>query len=141
MAEFKKADKITNKTMDTTKVAEFIDCIMVGAVITHKMHLKVTGVGSYAKHKALNELYDALPEHADDLTEKFQGYHGVLIPTYPSQDQTPYLKMEPLAYVEWLLQYVENNRSCFGSITMLQNLVDELVASVAECRYKLKFLS
>jgi hypothetical protein len=56
-------------------------------------------------------------------------------------DQTPYLKMEPLAYVEWLMKYVEDNRSCFGTTSMLQNLLDELVASIAETRYKLKFLS
>jgi len=39
----------------------------------HKLHLKITGTGSYAAHKALNELYDALPGHADDLAEGFQG--------------------------------------------------------------------
>jgi hypothetical protein len=31
------------------------------------------GAGSYAAHKALNDLYDALPGHADDLAEGFQG--------------------------------------------------------------------
>jgi DNA-binding ferritin-like protein len=129
------------KPSASPKVAEFIDCIMVGAVILHKMHLRVQGLGSYAAHKALNELYDALPEHADDLTEKYQGYNGVIIENYPSMDQTPYLKMEPLAYVEWLMKYVEDNRSCFGTTTMLQNLLDELTASIAETRYKLKFLS
>jgi hypothetical protein len=56
-------------------------------------------------------------------------------------DQTPYLKMEPLAYVEWLMKYVEDYRSCFGTTSMLQNLLDELTASIAETRYKLKFLS
>ena len=25
----------------------------------HKLHIKVTGAGSYAAHKALNDLYDA----------------------------------------------------------------------------------
>lgn len=147
MAKFQLANSMSLNNMApkmnsaTSKVAEFIDCIMVGAVILHKMHLRVQGAGSYAAHKALNELYDALPDHADDLVEKYQGYNGVIIETYPSQDQTSYLKMEPLAYVEWLMKYVEDNRSCFGNVSMLQNLLDELVASIAETRYKLKFLS
>ena len=147
MAKFQLVNSMGSNNMapkmnnGTSKVAEFIDCIMVGAVILHKMHLRVQGPGSYAAHKALNELYDALPDHADDLVEKYQGYNGMIIENYPSMDQAPYLKMEPLAYVEWLMKYVEDNRSCFGTTSMLQNLLDELVASIAETRYKLKFLS
>ena len=47
--------------------------LMNAAVSFHKLHLKVTGPGSYAAHKALNDLYDALPGHADDLVEGYQG--------------------------------------------------------------------
>ena len=47
--------------------------LMNAATSFHKLHLKVTGTGSFAAHKALNELYDALPGHADDLAEGFQG--------------------------------------------------------------------
>ena len=47
--------------------------LMNAATSFHKLHLKVTGAGSYAAHKALNDLYDALPGHADDLAEGFQG--------------------------------------------------------------------
>ena len=147
MAKFQLANSMSSNSMvpkmnnGTSKVAEFIDCIMVGAVILHKMHLRVQGPGSYATHKALNELYDALPDHADDLVEKYQGFNGVIIENYPSMDQTPYLRMEPLEYVEWLMKYVEDYRSCFGTTSMLQNLLDELTASIAETRYKLKFLS
>jgi DNA-binding ferritin-like protein len=47
--------------------------LMNAAQSFHKLHLKITGTGSYAAHKALNELYDALPGHADDLAEGFQG--------------------------------------------------------------------
>ncbi len=47
--------------------------LMNAAQSFHKLHLKITGTGSYAAHKALNELYDALPGHADDLADGFQG--------------------------------------------------------------------
>ena len=53
--------------------------LMNAATSFHKLHLKVTGTGSYAAHKALNDLYDALPGHADDLAEGFQGAHEKLL--------------------------------------------------------------
>lgn len=45
---------------------------MLNAVTSlHKLHLKVTGLGSFAAHKAID--YDAFSGHADDLVEGFQG--------------------------------------------------------------------
>ena len=56
-----------------TMTAACVTELMNAATSFHKLHLKVQGIGSYAAHKALNELYDALPGHADDLAEGFQG--------------------------------------------------------------------
>jgi DNA-binding ferritin-like protein len=53
--------------------------LMNAATSFHKLHLKVTGTGSFAAHTALNDLYDALPGHADDLAESFQGAHEKLL--------------------------------------------------------------
>jgi len=122
-------------------VAEFIDCILTGAVIVHKMHLRVTGPGSYATHKALNELYDTLPDHADGLAEAYQGYKGIILPDVAEVDQKEYLSMTPLEYVEYLIKDVEEERSCFGNVSPLQNKVDELLDTLYSTRYKLKFLS
>lgn len=122
-------------------IEQFIDCIMTMAVVFHKLHLQTKGQGSYAQHKALNEIYDALPDHADGLVESYQGYYGKLIENYPSMDQLPYLKMTPLEAVSKLLIYVEDNRKVFGTNSMLQNQVDELVKLVSEIKYKLTFLS
>ena len=47
------------------EVAELGYMLMSAAVTFHKLHLKITGFGSFAAHKALNELYDALPELCD----------------------------------------------------------------------------
>lgn len=125
----------------TPTVGQFISCLLTSASIAHKMHLRVTGTGSYAAHKALNSLYDSLPEHADNLAEKYQGYTGNLIQDYVSMDETPYLKMKPIEFVAWLLEYVEKSRTTFGDNSMMQNLVDELIADIASTHYKLKFLS
>lgn len=129
------------ESKEESKVAEFVDCILTGAAIVHKMHLRETGPGSYAAHKALNKLYDELPEHADAIAETYQGYHQVLLPQVDTVDQTEYLAMKHVEYVKYLLDYVEKERGCFGEVSAIQNLVDELVGTIAQTLYKLKFLS
>lgn len=135
--EEKKEGKTESEAME---VAEFIDCILTGAVIAHKMHLRETGKGSFAAHLALLDLYKALPKHADDLAEKYQGYKGVILPNVSEVDQMEYLKMNHLEYVEYLIKDVEEDRVCFGDCSALQNLVDELLSTLFTARYKLKFL-
>ena len=138
--ERKETPKQEKAESSLTEVAEFIDCILTGAVIAHKMHLRETGPGSYAAHKALNELYDALPEHGDSIAETYQGYHGVIIPQVDSVDLAEYLAMKHTEYVKYLLTYVEDYRKCLGTTTAIQNLVDELVGTLSGVHYKLKFL-
>jgi DNA-binding ferritin-like protein len=123
------------------EVAEFIDCVLTAAIIVHKMHLRVTGPGSFAAHKALNELYDALPDHGDDIAEAYQGYRGVILPNVAEVDQMTYLSMGHLEYVEFLIKDIEEERSCFGNVSPIQNKVDELLGTLYSARYKLKFLS
>ena len=53
--------------------------LMNAATSFHKLHLSVTGDGSYAQHKALNEIYDALPELADTIAEGMQGVCEVIL--------------------------------------------------------------
>ena len=62
----------SNSSLETSTAA-CVSELMNAATSFHKLHLKITGLGSYAGHKALNEIYDALPGHADDLAEGFQG--------------------------------------------------------------------
>ena len=125
----------------STEVAEFIDNILTAAVVIHKMHLRVTGPGSYATHKALNELYDALPDHADDIAEAYQGYKGVILPDVAEVNQKEYLSMPPIDYVQCLINDVDEQRECFGNVSALQNKVDELLGTLYSVKYKLKFLS
>jgi DNA-binding ferritin-like protein len=128
-------------SIEAKAVAEFIDCIMTGAVIAHKMHLRETGQGSYAAHKALNKLYEVLPEHSDTLAEAYQGKAGIILPQVDTVKQSEYLSMNHLEYTEYLIKYVEDKRIVFGSSSTMQNLVDELLADLYSVRYKLKFLS
>lgn len=123
------------ETMTSACVSE----LMNAATSFHKLHLKVTGIGSYAAHKALNELYDALPGHADDLAEGFQG---------ASEKLLSYKDMAPrsLDSVQDGLSYI---RDMYAMVTALQgkmpyseivNDLDTVKSTLNGIKYKLLFL-
>ena len=85
MAEFKKVNSPI-PTMDMNKISECVAELMNAATSFHKLHLKITGPGSFATHSALQEIYDSLPDHADIIAEESQGAFEKLL-TY--KDTTP----------------------------------------------------
>ena len=120
-------------------VSSCVSELMNAATSFHKLHLKVTGEGSYAAHKALNELYDALPGHADVLAEGYQGAAEKLL-AYNS------LSCRTLDDVSDALNYI---RDMCGMICKLQamlpyseivNNLDLVKDSMNSAKYKLLFL-
>lgn len=113
---------------------------MLNAVTSlHRIHLKVTGLGSYAAHKALNKGYDAFGDHADDLVEQYQGAEEKLL-------DLPNTAPSELNSVEETIDYL---RKMKDKITALQsvmphseivNLLDEAKSTINGVKYKLLFL-
>jgi len=105
----------------------------------HKLHLKITGVGSFAGHKALNELYDALPGHADDLAEGFQGASEKLL---DYQDSAP----RPLNSVQEAVAYLREIKEMITSLqsqmpySEIVNELDNVKSTINSIKYKLLFL-
>ena len=56
-------------------IAEVVGVMMMSRTYAHMAHLYTA---SYAKHKALNEFYDAVVDLLDDLAEATQGQYGKL---------------------------------------------------------------
>ncbi len=113
--------------------------LMNAATSFHKLHLKVQGVGSYAAHKALNELYDAMPEHADTLIE---GYQGV------AEKILSYKEVSPRS-LDTVADGISYLRDMYGMINKLQgmlpyseivNNLDLVKDSINSAKYKLLFL-
>ena len=113
--------------------------LMNAATSFHKLHLKVTGIGSFAAHKALNDLYDALPGHADDLADGYQGASEKLL---EYQDVSP----RSLSSVEDGVSYL---RDMHAMVTSLQakmpyseivNDLDTIKSTIDSAKYKLIFL-
>lgn len=123
--------------MNMTKIAEFIATLLHSAVCAHIMHFQVTGDGSYAKHKALQKYYDAIPDLVDNLTESLQGSYEI-ITGYPSSMELS--QFAPLPYMELLQDYVRENRSNLPDDSEIQNEVDSILNLINSTVYKLRDL-
>ena len=115
------------------EIAKFIGVLMMSRTAAHLMHLKT---GSYAEHKALNDLYDGIVDHLDSFAEAAQGEFGKL--------NIPYINMignvdSPSKAVASHLKTLEKlGEAC--SQGYLKNIVDEVVALYRTTLYKLNEL-
>lgn len=111
---------------------------MLNAVTSiHRLHLKVTGLGSFAAHKALD--YDAFSGHADDLVEGFQGAEEKIL-------ELPNTAPSELNSVEDGLEFL---RKMYDKICSLQSIMpyseivndlDTVKSTINSIKYKLLFL-
>ena len=120
--------------------AAFVKEIMNAATSFHKLHLQVTGVGSYAQHKALNEVYDALPDLADSIAEGYQGACEIIL---KYEDQSPMMLEnvdEAIAYLREIKYQVDRLQSVMPHSEIV-NLLDTVKDAINSAKYKLIFLS
>jgi DNA-binding ferritin-like protein len=113
--------------------------LMNAATSFHKLHLKVTGLGSYASHKALNEIYDALPGHADDLVEGYQGAAEKILDLPNTMPRTLNSVEEAISYLRDLTSQVDSLQSVMP-YTQIVNDLDNVKSSIDGVKYKLLFL-
>lgn len=118
---------------------EFIAVLFLARDLAHRFHLRVTGGGSYAKHKALEDFYDSLVDLADDLAEMIQGRSGIIknIPLLENE-----FSGDVVPSVEKQLKWIEANRykAVAKDDTAIQNKIDEIVGLYLSLIYKLKNL-
>lgn len=138
MDYFNKANKVS-KQSDSNSVPSLVVELLDAATKTHILHLKVRGDASYAQHKALNEIYDALPRLADGIAESWQGATQS-IPDYPNA------KAPELDNVSDAINYLTSLK---GKIDRIQkkieyseivNDLDVIKTQINSTVYKLKFL-
>lgn len=121
------------------KTAACVSELMNAATSFHKLHLKITGLGSFASHKALNELYDALPGHADDLAEGFQGASEKLLNYEDSAPRILNSVEEALSYIRDIYQMVNGLQSVMPYSEIVNDL-DTIKSTLNSIKYKLLFL-
>ena len=112
---------------------------MNAATSFHKLHLKVTGTGSYAAHKALNELYDALPGHADDLAEGFQGATEKLLAYAEAAPRKLDTVADSIDYLKDMCDMVCKLQDKMPYSEIVNDL-DTIKSTMNSAKYKLLFL-
>lgn len=122
-------------TMVSACVSEFMNA----ATSFHKLHLKVKGDGSYAAHKALNELYDALPGHADTLAEGYQGAAEKLLSYTETTPRVLDTVSDAVSYLRDMHAMVTKLQGMLPYSEIVNNL-DLVKDSVNSTKYKLLFL-
>ena len=122
-----------------TMTAACVSELMNAATSIHKLHLKVTGTGSYAAHKALNELYDALPGHADDLAEGYQGAAEKLLTYSEVAPRVLNSVDEALGYIREMTTMVTNLQAKMPYSEIVNDL-DTIKSTLNSTKYKLLFL-
>jgi DNA-binding ferritin-like protein len=139
---FSKTSEASYKTSDNSLEAQTAACVselMNATTSFHKLHLKVTGEGSYAAHKALNELYDALPDLADNIAEGFQGATEKLLDCKESSPKILNSVEESLSYIREMSEMI-NGLQKIMPYTEIVNDLDNIKSALNSAKYKLKFL-
>jgi DNA-binding ferritin-like protein len=113
--------------------------LMNAATSFHKLHLKVTGAGSFAAHKALNELYDALPGHADDLAEGFQGASEKLLSYGEAAPRKLNTVADGIDYLKDMCDMVCKLQDKMPYSEIVNDL-DTIKSTMNSAKYKLLFL-
>jgi DNA-binding ferritin-like protein len=121
------------------KTSALVSELMNAGTSFHKLHLKVTGIGSFAAHKALNELYDAMPGHADDLAEGFQGAAEKLLNYEDIAPRILNSVEEALSYIRDLYQQVTSLQAIMPYSEIVNDL-DLIKSTLNSVKYKLLFL-
>ena len=118
----------------------YVQCILNAAVSFHKLHLQVTGQGSYAQHKALNKLYDALPNLGDVIAEGYQGACELIL-DYPEEAPVILTSVDgAVEYLRYLIMKTDELQAVMPHSEIVNQL--DLVKDVINAaKYKLLFLS
>jgi DNA-binding ferritin-like protein len=119
-------------------IGRLVATLFLSREVAHRAHLAATGAGSFSRHMALGEFYPAVGEHGDTITEAYQGRHGII--------EIPYLKYDEeediIKCLEKQMDDIEKLRynAVDKSDTVIQNLIDDALATYLSTLYKLRFL-
>lgn len=102
----------------------------------HLKHLKVSGVGSYAQHVALNEFYNGILDLTDSLIESYQGKYGIINITIKESKDT-----DAISLLKELASLTDGgNVYKMFKETWIQNELDTISKLTYQTLYKLQNL-
>jgi DNA-binding ferritin-like protein len=123
-----------------TMTANLATEMMNAAISFHRLHLKVTGEGSYSAHIALGGFYEGLHDQADTLVEGYQGVSEKLLTYKDSPIRTLDTVADAVGYLRDLYNTVNKVQAMMPYSEIVNNL-DLVKDSINSTKYKLIFLS
>jgi DNA-binding ferritin-like protein len=105
----------------------------------HQLHLKISGPGSYAAHKALGDFYESMPGLVDSVAEQYQGAREKIL-EFPMIE--PYKcgsVQEATSHLKELYTEI-NELQKMMPFSEIVNQLDEMKSLIASTKYKLMFL-
>lgn len=108
---------------------------LVGRVFATRdaSHLAHWKTKSFAKHMALGDLYDALPDEIDGIVEAYQGAKGLIKTGADESSLIRHLEQE----AAWI---AKNREGIANGVPSVLNMIDGLHARYVTALYKLKNL-
>jgi DNA-binding ferritin-like protein len=120
-------------------IGKFASKLFFSRIQAHVFHLSVKGEGGFAKHKALEEYYEAVLQHVDVLIEAHQGTNPI-VTDYSMNEKLVTDTNEITPYFEHLLVFVKEARTEVSSDSDQQNIIDNIATLIRVTLYKLNKL-
>lgn len=116
-------------------ISDFLESVTA----VHKIHLKITGVGSYAAHKAMNSFYDEIGDLSDGLAEAYQGLMGKVLELKQVPQPVLKTKKDCIDHLSSLYNKI-NAAQALCSHSEIINDLDNAKTLINKTKYKLLFL-
>ena len=119
-------------------IAKLIITLFHAGTAAHVLHLQAEGVGSYARHKALDDFYTGIIGHADAIAEAWQGRNRQIITGYPDGYVNPPQDGSAQAVLTFLValsDFVDETRKEVDQRSEIQNLIDEAQTLIDDTIY------
>jgi DNA-binding ferritin-like protein len=132
---------IPQQQVTQSEPAKFVSKLFESREMAHIYHLQITGEGSFAGHKALDEYYNGILDIIDELIETYQGQYSI-IEHYDVINTDGTQTLDKIQYFTELAEFIKQTRykAFLQEDSHLQNIIDEMVAMIYRSLYKLKNL-
>ncbi len=115
-------------------IEELVSRVFALRDAAHLAHWAAKGDGSFSRHMALGEFYEALPDAIDEIVETYQGGFTLIGEVNP----TAFPKADVIDLIGSEGKWIAKNRDAIArNNCALENLIDGLVGLYMRTYYKL----